>query len=301
MNRVLSSAARNVLPPVVFSSAKRVQARLGNRVPEWQYVGETWQQGNGALVHGWDADGTREAYRAQWARWLEALEGNGPLGVDFFRPFRADMRTGPMPRDLPWAHNGLMSYGYVLALTARLKERISIMDWGGGIAHFHPLSRALLPDVEIDYHCKDLPGIVEIGRELSPEVHFHSDDAEWTQRTYDLVFASSALQSAERWRDELRRLAAATSGHLFVTRLPTVSRNASFVMVQRAYAYGFDTEFLGWYVNRDEFLSLAAELGMELVREFVMMDETPTTGAPEQAVYRGFLFRPAGEAASADS
>jgi hypothetical protein len=66
----------------------------------------------------------------------------------------------------------------------------------------------------------------------------------------------------------------------------------SFVVLQRAESYGLGTEFLGWFVNRDELLECATQAGLSLDREFVMMDYTPAEGAPEQATYRGFLFRP---------
>jgi putative methyltransferase (TIGR04325 family) len=185
-----------------------------------------------------------------------------------------------------------MSYGYVLSLAARFKRRLTILDWGGGIGQFFPLSRALLPGVEIEYHCKDVPLLCKLGQTLNPRVFFHEGES-WRRKHYDLVIASSALQLAEDWPDVLTGLAAVAAAYVFVTRLPIVSRVPSFVVLQRAYDYGLETEFLGWFLNRNEFLDRARAADLELVREFVMMDETPVRNAPEQATYRGFLFRTA--------
>jgi hypothetical protein len=63
-------------------------------------------------------------------------------------------------------------------------------------------------------------------------------------------------------------------------------------VVQRAQPYGFGTDVLEWFLNRDEILECTAGAGLRLVREFVMLDETPAAGVPEQARYRGFLFEP---------
>jgi putative methyltransferase (TIGR04325 family) len=292
----LKAVVRSLAPPIVVPLLRRLRdaVRGGRSYPDWEYVPEGWR---GAIanrgVKGWNVAAAREAHRRQWERWLRALKGPGPLGVDFFRPFRADLREGEMPRDFPWAHNATMAYAYVLTLAAGGRKRLSMLDWGGGIGQFYPLSRALLPGVEIDYHCKDVPELADCGRELSPDAHFYADDSVWTRRTYDLVLASSALHCIEDWQGTLRRLAAATGDLLFVTRLPTVTECPSFVVLQRAYSYGFETEFLAWFVNRNEFLAAVAGCGLRLVREFVLMDSTPVRDAPEQAAYRGFLFRKA--------
>ena len=58
--------------------------------------------------------------------------------------------------------------------------------------------------------------------------------------------------------------------------------------------YGYDTEYLGWVVNREELLEVAREAGLELVREILLPDYLSAGGAPEAPVdHRGFLFAPA--------
>jgi putative methyltransferase (TIGR04325 family) len=288
------SAAKSLLPPVVWTGLRRLLAALpGGERPQWEYVPEGWARAQSDPdVKGWNVDAVSERHRLLWPLWTRELEGNGMLGVDFWRPLRTQDYDGrAVPTDLAWAHNAAMSFAYVLALTARHKDRLSILDLGGGVGQFSPLTHALLPDVDIDYHVVDTPVMCSLGRELNPQLHFY-DDASWQVRQYDLVLASGALQCTEEWQETLGALARAAAGHLFVTRIPIVFQTPSFVVLQRAEAYGFETEFLGWFVNRDELLACATGAGLALLREFVMMDYTPAEGAPEQATYRGFLFRP---------
>ena len=87
------------------------------------------------------------------------------------------------------------------------------------------------------------------------------------------------------------RLARATTGLLYITGLPLVLNVPSFVFVQRARRFGYDTEYLAWSLNRAEFLAAAAGAGLRLEREFVVGYSPTIAGAPEQNHYRGFLFR----------
>ena len=113
------------------------------------------------------------------------------------------------------------------------------------------------------------------------------------------MLSSSSLQYIEDWRKTASRLAGATSSYLFVTRLPIVHHEASFVVVQRAHRYGYGTEYLGWHLNRQEFLDHMERERMSLVREFLIQEMPHVRRAPEQGEQRGFLFRPAGGAPAA--
>jgi hypothetical protein len=63
----------------------------------------------------------------------------------------------------------MMTYAYALSLSTRHKSSISMLDWGGAIGHYYLLSEKLVPDLEIDYHCKDVPVLAEYGRSLFPK------------------------------------------------------------------------------------------------------------------------------------
>jgi putative methyltransferase (TIGR04325 family) len=249
--------------------------------PHWEYVPE----GFAREAKGWNVGAISDAYREKWPSYLAAIEGTNPLGVNHEVP--SGQSVGFEDHG---AHNMLVSYAYVLALAARRRDRISLLDWGGGVGHYLALSRALVPGVEIDYHCRDVPVLAEHGRELFPEASFYDDDS-CLQRSYDLVLASASLQYAPDWKATLAALAGATDGLLYVTRAPVALRSPSFVVLQRAYDYGYDTEYLGWVFNREELLATAREAGGRLVREFLLSAWLSAAGAPEAPVtHRGFLF-----------
>ena len=152
------------------------------------------------------------------------------------------------------------------------------------------LAQSLLPSVEIEYHCKDVPLMIERGRALFPNQNFYSDET-CLDCEYDFVMASSSLHYERDWKSLLGRLSAATARWLFVTRLPVVRNAASYVFLQRPYKYGYGTEYLAWSFNRDEFLGIASQSGLELVREFVLGEQPDIAGAPENWQGRGFLFQ----------
>ena len=278
--------AREWVPPGAVRLARSALAHL--RPAPWEYVPGGWPA---SRASGWGAESIVATQSEKWAEFVRAAGGNGPLGV-------SHEARRPGNRDYA-AHNTVMAFAYVLALVARSKARVSVLDWGGGLGHYYVLSRALVPDLELEYHCRDLPTLCAKGRELLPEVRFHEDPESCMGRRYDLVLASSSLQYSEDWRDTVGRLVRMTGSHLYVTRTPVVRHAPSFVVVQRPHEVGYHTEYPGWFLNRQELLQGVEALGMERVREF-LIDERPFVhNAPEQGEYRGFLWRPAGRAGAA--
>ena len=177
---------------------------------EMEYVPQGWYP-----IKGWNDESVVDAQEKHWPTLLRNLQGPGPLGVSHLpwhttREDRAD-------------HNIMMSYGYVLALAARRKDRLSILDWGGGVGHYYLYSKALLPEVEIEYDCYDVPGLCRLGRKLLPEIHLHDDERDFFGRQYDVVISSSSLHYFENWREQVRKLADATRGFLYVSRLQAVN------------------------------------------------------------------------------
>ena len=94
-------------------------------------------------------------------------------------------------------HNVHITYAYVLALTAHRKDAISVLDWGGALGHYYQIGKAVIPDVEIDFHFKEVPKLVELGRLLNPDVHWYADDS-CLERTYDLVMMNGSLQCSAK-------------------------------------------------------------------------------------------------------
>lgn len=246
--------------------------RQFNLVSEWEYLPTGWATKD-TRIKGWNEQSILAIREANLPYFTGLVSNTEPVGKNY------------------GTHNTYMAYAYVLALAARKKDCISMLDWGGGIGDYYLISKTLLPDVEINYHCKEVPLLCQGGEKLLPEVNFHTNEEECFKQNYDLVLASSSLQYCEDWQQVSVKLAAVSNSYLYITRLPIVHQVESFVVVQRPYQYGYQTEYMGWFLNRQEFLDFVSSLQMELVREFLIQERPLVHGAPEQGECRGFLFR----------
>ncbi len=131
----------------------------------------------------------------------------------------------------------------------------------------------------------------DVGRGLLPEGHFFSDATSCFERTYDFVHAGSSLWCVEDWKGSAQQLARAATDYLYITRMMFVRDADSFVVVQRPASYGYITEYQLWVLNESEFVRYVEGLGMNLVRVFVFGRGPQVAGAPEQAAFKGFLFK----------
>ena len=277
--------AKWVIPPAFLELAVRLRSKVRKTQFTWQYLPEGWAYARQhPEVRGWNVEEVLEVYKSKWPKFVEMVGGTGPLGI----AHESDLSV---QTDV-YSHNAIMSYAYTLALVAHSLDRLSMLDWGGGIGHYYLFARTLLPNVGIEYHCKDVPLLAEYGAHLFPEQHFYSDES-CLERTYELVMAGTSMHYTEDWQKLLLGLARATGRYLYIANLPVVLRASSFVFVQRPYVCGYNTEYLAWCLNRDEFLSQAEASGLKLVREFVYGHAPFIQAAPEQNQYRGYLFSPA--------
>lgn len=274
--RLLKALSRSAyyVPPFVRETIRYI---LSDR----EYMPDGWSTED-SRIKGWNDESVARAQEKHWPTLVGNLQGSGPLGVSHLpsRTTREDRAD----------HNTLMSYAYVLTLAARKRDSLTLLDWGGGVGHYYLYSRALLPEVRIDYHCFDVPCLCRLGRRLLPEVRFYENAADVFEKQYDLVISSSSLHYFEDWRKVVGNLSAVTGKFLYIARLQTVLSKPSFVIVQRPYSFGYFTEYLSWCLNRIEFLNCVKEAGMELVREFVFDEDWLARGAPEKGQSRGFLF-----------
>jgi putative methyltransferase (TIGR04325 family) len=264
-----------LLPPLITGAIR-------HSLSEWSYVSRDWPAQD-LPGEGWNAASIAAKQEAHWPVLVGNLAGTGPLGVSH--------SPSQLTRDHPGDHNAMMSYGYVLARAARNKDRLSLLDWGGGAGHYYLYSKALLPEIVVDYECYDLPALCRLGRKLVPEAHFHEEAGTLPRARFDLVISSSSLHYFSDWRQSAGALAGHTREFLYIARLQTVNRSPSFVVRQRPYGQGYDTEYLSWFINRGELIGHIEALGLELVREFVFAEQWSVKRAPEGGECRGFLFR----------
>ena len=179
--------------------------------PEWEFVSYEWTEPTDPKVAGWNVDDVVAAERKTWPSFIDVLNSTQPLGVH-------GVSTIP---DL-FTHNVNMTYGYVLALAAKGRERLTMLDWGCGLGQHYAIARALWPDLPIQYTGVDLPKACEAARELSPAAAFVAD-ASWQSQKFAFVMANGSLHYNKDWQDVLRDLIKVTDGYLLVTQLPIVS------------------------------------------------------------------------------
>lgn len=275
---------QELTPPILLRAAYKLLNRIAPQKPiEWEYIPEGWAYAKTHHeVKGWNVQDILDKYKKKWPHFIEKAKGINSLGF----VHESNLTTNSNIHD----HNTIMTFAYALALAAQNLKTLSLLDWGGGIGHYALLSKALLPDIPIDYHCKDVPKLANYGAKLFPQYHFYTDDSCFA-RSYDFVMASTSIHYIENWQALFASLARVTSRYLYIANLPTVLQAPSFVFIQRPYTYGYNTEYLSWCLNQDEFLAYAEGTEVELVRMFTYGHRPIIHNAPEQNEYRGFLFR----------
>ncbi len=270
------------LPPLFIELFKALSAKATTKRNEWAYLPDGWQDSD-VDCQGWYAESIVKTQLDKWSQFVTLTEGNGPLGIAHESSLLNNQNSE--------AHTTIMSFAYVAALAAHKTDSLSILDWGGGLGHYGVLVRALLPGVTVDYHCKDLPLLCLAGRNCQSGFTFHESEDSCFSRDYDLVIASSSMHYSKDWRAVFTSLSAATSGYLYITRIPMVVKKPSFVVLQRPYMHGYETEYSGWFINQSDFLNHSISLKLELVREFLVPESPDVENAPERCNYKGFLFR----------
>lgn len=286
----IKAVFKDWLPPVVLRKVQKGRRYLKQRqvvaptdLPEWEFVPGGW---NASLetIGGWDQPGVAETYARKWPGFVERIAGTQPLGVNH------EALDGAAD-DCFDTHNQVMTLAYVVGRLARHRDRLRVFDFGGALGHHLAFLQVLFPDLAFEYSCRETPRVAAEGQKLHPQVRFVADDA-WTTQSFDLVMASNSFQYVRDWRALLAQFARSASSTVFITKLPVVRAAPSGVVLQRAWKYGYHTEYLGWCLNRGEFLDAARGSGLRLLREFLVFHHEPSVvGAMENFRHLGFLFQ----------
>ena len=275
---LIKNIIRLLTPPIIINCAQTIQNAF--RKATLEYAPDGWQtQLEDDHNQGWSVDSVVDNEKAKWADYCRNLQGPGPLGFAHEHTDLSVIRNADF-------HNVHISYAYVLALAARKKDRISVLDWGGSLGHYYRLGKAVLPEVSIEYHIKEVPLMAKAGKELNPEVNWY-DDETCLERRYDLIMMNGSLLYLEDWVQVLHRIAQSVREYLFLFRLPVVQKNPSFISIERLY----HSQMLHQQLNQSELLDAVDETGLTLVREFVVGDPPYIKNAPEQCEMRGWLFK----------
>jgi len=98
-----------------FPDNKQARNMVSRIIPQFEYIPEGWAAKD--QFRGWDSENVADTIRRGWQEFqptLLSVCSGGPLNKDYS------------------PHNTMMCNAYVAALTAHKKERISILDYGGG-------------------------------------------------------------------------------------------------------------------------------------------------------------------------
>ena len=276
----MKTIARQLLPPFVVDGLKAIGQTLRYGGPEWTHLPHGWPP---ADSKGWADPSIADTQKAKWGEFLRLTQGTGPLGIAH--------EANRLVNDDLYAHHLVMAFAYALALAAKAKDRVSLLDWGGGIGHYSILGQRLLPGTAIDYCCWDLPSACAAGRDVLPQAQFVDQEAQLGDRRFDLVLASGVLQCVQDWKEAARNLSRRSNPYLYITRQPFIRKHPSFVTAQQMDRYGYRATVPYWFLNRGEFLDHMSSLGLSLVREFVFEKHPKVSRAPERADILGFLFQ----------
>ncbi len=264
LKRILQS----IVPPLLWNIGKDLKRRVFRSVDQIAYAPEGWATPlpSDAAQEYWNTFIARERTACQTL--IARVQSREPLLM--------------VNEDESLKY---ITFGYVLALVAREKPKITVLDYGGNLGDYFWIGTALLPGVDLEFHCKELPKVADAGRRLSPAVTWHTDDA-CLDRPHDLVMFSSSLQYLPEWRDLLSRAARGVGGYLFLADVPTVRDVPSYVATHRT---GGMTK-LHHQFNRQEIVGTVEAAGLRLVREFDMGPHPWVENAPEQPACAGWLF-----------
>jgi putative methyltransferase (TIGR04325 family) len=150
----------------------------------------------------------------------------------------------------------------ITATVLRAQERVSILDFGGGLGTGFMLLAAAVPDARAraDYRIVEVDGICRIGRALfagNPGPLFR--DKLPVGGRFDLVHTASALQYVEDWRGLAQRLASYQAMYLAFSDI-FVGGFESFVTLQNYYG----SRIRHWFLNLREFVDEVERAGYRL-------------------------------------
>jgi putative methyltransferase (TIGR04325 family) len=264
----LRRIVKPIVPPVLWILGSKLRQRLVRSTDRLAYAPRGW---NTPLPSGSGSE-------AFWSRFAERGRAECEALVARVRAEHPVLTSDD-------GMFGYISFGYVLALAARQKDKVTVLDYGGKYGEYYWLAKALVPDVEIEFHCKELPAVAAAGRDLTPAVIWHTDDR-CLDGPYDLVMFSASLGYVPDWKRILGQAAQGTRHYLFLADLPSVRDVPTFVITQRSAGL---TQ-LQYLFNRSEIADTVQRAGLRLIREFTMGVHAPVANAPEQPVYAGLLF-----------
>src|SRR5262249_1658036 len=139
---------QQLTPPIVHSAWRRRRSP-----PTWEYVGERWPDDPG---QGWDTHGVVETYRRKLPAYRAAIATPLGFGVS------SEAESSVTPKQ--YNQNVVLELAYAVARAREGRDRISVLDWGGGFGLLSFMLTELFPDLAVDYSVKEVPSVVRAAR-----------------------------------------------------------------------------------------------------------------------------------------
>ena len=276
--RLNKKRIRNWLGPDLVKLIQKIVSLILK--PRLTYASKSWAtEIPEDLRNGWNSESLIDTKLKNWKRVVSICESPGPLGFSYENEDLLSLK------DVSF-HNIHITFGYILALATRMKNKISILDWGGGMGHYYLLAKALVPDVELDYHCVEVPNMVNLVKNINKDVKWYSDKT-FLHRKFDIVMVNASLQYVRDWKDFISEISSVTTEYFFLTRIPVVEQSQEFLAVQREG----NVLMLHIQFNLFELIKTIESNNFQLLREFVVGDKPFIKSAPEQCELRGWLFK----------
>jgi putative methyltransferase (TIGR04325 family) len=282
---------RHIVPPVAWTAARKVREAVTPPSSGWFICDEDPAKAFAKEHTHWKGEDILHTYSRRWPGFEQVLSTSmPPIFASETETLSFDPTTEVSSDAHLLRHNTILGLVFAVARAARQRPKISMLDWGGGVGHQYGLVHSLLPALELDCTCFDLPVSVKFGSERFPEVHFTSD-FKCLEQKYDLVVANNSLQYFEHWQRMLEQLAGAATDFCFLTMVPLLIDGPTQLMTQRwINPDGSRYSEAEWFFSRSELLRAFPSDAWTLQRELICGMSPMVHGKGMRAEYRGFLF-----------
>lgn len=151
----------------------------------------------------------------------------------------------------------------VVALSGTSEEKISVLDFGGGLgtSYLSTLASVVKPST-VEFHIVEGDAIAKVGSELfanHPNVHFHVELPSF-ENPITIVHAGSSLHYVEDWMAMVHSFSEYKPRYLVYSDLPA-GEIETFVTKQNYYGEKIPV----WFWNISEFVSATEKLGFRLI------------------------------------
>lgn len=166
-----------------------------------------------------------------------------------------------------------------------LKERVSILDFGGGLGIGYMTLLESIPDAanKVHYSILEVPEVCDAGEQLHDKGQITYLSSLSHLKKYDIVHAASSLQYLENWNQWVSVIAALRPRYILLSDVFAGSID-SFVTLQNYYG----SRIPHWFLNLNELLNTFDGYGYQLImkssvgsRRLNHLDTLPMDNFPE--------------------